>query len=155
MKRDVVVAALQDNHRPAPKSSAAKPAAASSDLAWRLERHRPRGPHQRPEMEDEILEIAGLGIELLGGATSVDTPGECQYDCLHQGGLARFVGAYDEVEPAIRLDRQVPMEAVATHTHFFDHEVSVARGKEFVALSGGRAGATERTPRGGRLPRAK
>ena len=38
MKRDVVVAALQDNQRPAAKSSAAKPAASSSDMAWRLER---------------------------------------------------------------------------------------------------------------------
>lgn len=38
MKRDVVVAALQDNHRPATKSSAAKPAGSSNDMAWRLER---------------------------------------------------------------------------------------------------------------------
>lgn len=38
MKRDVVVAALQDNHRPATKASAAKPAGSSSDMAWRLER---------------------------------------------------------------------------------------------------------------------
>ena len=38
MKRDVVVAALQDNHRPATKSSAGKPATSSNDMAWRLER---------------------------------------------------------------------------------------------------------------------
>ena len=38
MKRDVVVAALQANHRPATKSSAGKPATSSSDMAWRLER---------------------------------------------------------------------------------------------------------------------
>jgi hypothetical protein len=38
MKRDVVVAALQDNHRPATKTSAAKRAGSSNDMAWRLER---------------------------------------------------------------------------------------------------------------------
>ena len=38
MKRDVVVAALQDNHRPATKSSAAKSTASPDDMAWRLER---------------------------------------------------------------------------------------------------------------------
>lgn len=38
MKRDVVVAALQGNHRPPTKTSAVKSAASSSDMAWRLER---------------------------------------------------------------------------------------------------------------------
>lgn len=38
MKRDVVVAALQDNHRPATKSSAAKSTTSPDDMAWRLER---------------------------------------------------------------------------------------------------------------------
>lgn len=38
MKRDMVVAALQDNHRPVAKSSAPKSTASSSNLTWRLDR---------------------------------------------------------------------------------------------------------------------
>lgn len=38
MKRDVLVAALQDNRRPAAKTPAAKPGASSNDMAWRLDR---------------------------------------------------------------------------------------------------------------------
>jgi hypothetical protein len=38
MKRDVLVAALQDNHRPATKSLSAKSPTSSSDMARRLER---------------------------------------------------------------------------------------------------------------------
>lgn len=38
MKRDVVVAALQGNHRPATKASTVKMGVSSSNMAWRLER---------------------------------------------------------------------------------------------------------------------
>lgn len=38
MKRDVLVAALQDNRRPTAKTPAAKPGASSNDMAWRLDR---------------------------------------------------------------------------------------------------------------------
>ena len=79
-------------------------------------------------IDDEVGNIGPVepvGIEFLGGASPIYSPGKGQYDGLYERGLARFVASDDEIQLWARLDRQIAMDAIAADSNLLDHGASL------------------------------